>query len=63
MRPKGRGRLIHISDFINEETGRLVVQDSDGKVTQDARKIIYPGKNADDWWNTAQCGNNYATEA
>jgi len=25
-----RGRLIHVSDFINSASGRLVIQESDG---------------------------------
>lgn len=28
--------------------------DKDGKVTHDARKIIYPGANGDPWWDTKQ---------
>ena len=44
---KGRGRLIHVSDFINEADGRLVERDDDGEIIQDAQKIIYPGANGD----------------
>jgi hypothetical protein len=51
---KGRGRLIHVSDFINEADGRLVERDDDGEIIQDARKIIYPGANGDPWWDTEQ---------
>jgi hypothetical protein len=54
LRKKGRGRLIHVSDFINEEDGRLVLMDADGKITEDARVIIYPGSNGDSWWDTKQ---------
>ena len=54
LRRKGRGRLIHISDFINEEDGRLVLLDEKGQIIQDARKIIYPGANGDPWWDTKQ---------
>jgi hypothetical protein len=54
LRKKGRGRLIHVSDFINPETGRLVVRDADGNITRDARKIIYPGSDGDPWWDTKQ---------
>ncbi|KAG5221653.1 DDE family endonuclease [Salix suchowensis] len=54
LRKKGRGRLIHVSDFINPETGRLVVIDKHGKITHDARKIIFPGSNGDAWWDTKQ---------
>ena len=53
-RKKSRGRLIHVSDFINEENGRLVVQDEHGNITKDARVIIYPGTNGDAWWDTNQ---------
>lgn len=54
LRKKGRGRLIHVSDFICSETGRLVLQDQDGKIIRDARKIIFPGANGDPWWDTEQ---------
>jgi hypothetical protein len=51
---KGWGRLIHVLDFINEEDGRLILQDQDGEIVQDARKIIYPGSNGDAWWDSSQ---------
>lgn len=47
---KGCGRLIHVSDFINSQSGRLVAHDEDRKFRQDARRIIYPGANGDSWW-------------
>lgn len=54
LRKKGRGRLIHVSDFINEENGRLILLDENGRIIQDARKIIHPGANGDPWWDTKQ---------
>ncbi|KAG1853682.1 hypothetical protein F4604DRAFT_1933119 [Suillus subluteus] len=36
LRKKGRGRLIHVSDFVNEEDGRLVLQGPDGEIIKDA---------------------------
>lgn len=54
LRKKGRGRLIHVSDFINPETGRLILRNPDGSVARDARKIIYPGSNGDAWWDCEQ---------
>ena len=33
---KGQGSLIHVSDFINEEDGWLVLSDADGKIIEDA---------------------------
>ncbi|TFK91730.1 hypothetical protein K466DRAFT_482133 [Polyporus arcularius HHB13444] len=54
LRSKGRGRLIHVSDFITESTGRLVLLGDEGEVLEDARKIIFPGSNGDAWWDTAQ---------
>jgi hypothetical protein len=65
LRKKGRGRLLHVSDFIVEATGKLVLNkeqivtdnakppEERLKVT-DARRIIYPGKNADPYWNLSQ---------
>jgi hypothetical protein len=54
LRKKGRGRLVHVSDFINEEDGRLVLLDENDQIVRDARKIIYPGANGDPWWDTKQ---------
>jgi hypothetical protein len=65
LRLKGNGRPIHISDFICEPTGRLALTDaqlvahallpkSQQLRTTDARKIIYPGKNHDKWWDMPQ---------
>ena len=47
---KGRGRIIHVSDFINEEDGWLISCDADGNIVKDAWKIIFPGANGDAWW-------------
>ena len=54
LRKKSRGRLIHVSDFINEEDGRLILLDETGQKIRDARKIIYPGSNGDPWWDNKQ---------
>ncbi|KAF8576700.1 hypothetical protein K439DRAFT_1655209 [Ramaria rubella] len=64
----GEQQLLHVSDFILESTGWLVLSAqkiSDlkhlGKWTShleafqgDAHKIIYPGKNYDAWWDMKQ---------
>ena len=54
LRKKGRGRLIHASDFIEEVNGRLLSFNSDGTVRRDARKVIYPGSNGDPYWDCDQ---------
>jgi hypothetical protein len=65
LKKKGNGWGIHISDWICEPIGRLALspeQLADQaalpaaarlKVT-DTRKIIYPGKNHDAWWDLDQ---------
>ena len=50
MRRKGKGQIIHVSDFINKEDGRLIKRNADGEIIEDARKIIYPGSGGDAWW-------------
>lgn len=50
LRKKGRGRIIHVSDFINEEDGRLILHGHDNEIIKDARRIIFPGANGDSWW-------------
>lgn len=67
LRQKGNGRAVHVSDFLCEksDTGRLnltteqitahaLLPDSEQLKTIDARKIIYPGKGKDDWWDLKQ---------
>ena len=53
-----------MSDFIVELTGRLTLPEAEiekqkhlpesERIVEDAREIIYPGKNAEGWWNAAQ---------
>jgi hypothetical protein len=50
--PKGKGKLIHRSDFISTE-GKLRYQDADGNWI-DAGKTIFPGAGGDRWWNSEQ---------
>ena len=54
LHKKSQGRLIHVSDFINEEDGQLVLLDENGKIVCDARKIIYLGSQGDPWWDNKQ---------
>ncbi|THU88378.1 hypothetical protein K435DRAFT_866342 [Dendrothele bispora CBS 962.96] len=54
LQKKGNGRFSHVSDFINQVNGRLILRDADGNIIRDARRVIYPGANGDDWWDTAQ---------
>ena len=51
---KGRGRLIHVSDFVEEENGRLIVRNEEGDVVKDVRCITYPGVGGDAWWDHNQ---------
>jgi len=51
---KGRGRIIHVSDFVEEENGRLIICNQDGDITKDACCIIYPGSGGDPWWEHTQ---------
>jgi hypothetical protein len=51
---KGRGRLIHVSDFVEEDNGRLIVCNQEGAVVKDTRCITYPGSAGDPWWDHAQ---------
>jgi hypothetical protein len=65
LKKKGNGRGIHVSDWICETTGRLALtleqiaaqadlpEEARLKIT-DARKIVYPGKNHDAWWDLEQ---------
>ncbi|KAF9455258.1 hypothetical protein BDZ94DRAFT_1115182, partial [Collybia nuda] len=54
LQKKSRGRLIHVSNFITEAGGRLVLRDELGNIIEDARKIIYPGAKGDPWWDCEQ---------
>ncbi len=46
---KGQGRLIHVSDFVKKENGRLIVCNQEGVVVKDAQCIMYPGTGSDLW--------------
>lgn len=54
LRKKSRGCLIHVSDFLNPENGRLILRGTSGDIIEDAHKIIYPGSKGDPWWDTEQ---------
>ena len=51
---KGRGWLIHVSDFVEEENGQLIVTNEEGDVVKDVCHIIYPGVGGDPWWDHKQ---------
>ncbi len=51
---KGHSQLIHVSDFVEEENGRLIVCDEEGDVVKDVRHIIYPGISGNPWWDHKQ---------
>ncbi|EAU83213.1 hypothetical protein CC1G_11674 [Coprinopsis cinerea okayama7 len=64
LRKKGAGRSQMVSDFIVELTGHLKLTNElieaqrplpEGQhIPEQAREIIYPGKNADGWWDAKQ---------
>jgi hypothetical protein len=64
LRSKNTGRLIHISDFILETTGRLKLTNDEFLKSQednttkpdaaDAATVIYPGSKGDSWWDMEQ---------
>ena len=51
---KGCRRIIHVSDFVEEENGRLIIRNEEGVVVKDARCITYPGSGGDAWWDHTQ---------
>lgn len=69
LRSKDRGRLIHISDFICETTGRLVITEDRAQIQNpvpsvtDAAVVIYPGTKGDPWWDMNQLINQVKTQA
>ena len=65
IRKKGGGRAVHVSDFICETIGRirltpeqiskqLLLNPNLRLPAFEARKIIFPGKGFDDWWDLKQ---------
>jgi hypothetical protein len=65
IRKKGNGRVIHVSDFISETIGRIKLSDdqisdqlrlpAEARLAAfEARKITYPGKGFDAWWDLTQ---------
>jgi hypothetical protein len=55
--------LIHNSDFIEQNNGRLLTLNEDGSVKRSARKIIFPGANGDPWWDCIQLINQVKNQA
>jgi hypothetical protein len=51
---KGHGQVIHVSDFIKEENGRLIICNKEGNMVKDAQCIIYPGIGTNAWWDHTQ---------
>jgi hypothetical protein len=57
LRKKGRGRAIHVSDFLCETIGRLQLNEeqkileSANNIPHEARVMMNPGINNDGWWN------------
>ena len=51
---KGWGRLIYVSDFVEEENRHLIIHNQEGVMVKDARCITYPGTGGDPWWDHAQ---------
>jgi len=65
IRKKGGGCAVHVSDFICETIGRLKLSEEQIReqlelpselrlAAFEARKIIYPGKGFDAWWDLKQ---------
>ncbi|KAI7938769.1 hypothetical protein MJO28_014348 [Puccinia striiformis f. sp. tritici] len=75
FRSKSLGRLIHISDFIVETTGRLELSDDQfNRLTEDpqaqvkpssrdAATVIYPGAKGDAWWDMPQLCDQIVNKA
>jgi len=51
---KGQGQIIHVSDFVEEANGHLIICNQDGIVVKNAQCITYPGAGGDSWWEHAQ---------
>ena len=65
IRKKGNGHAIHVSNFISETIGQirlsedqiadqLMLPEEHCLAAFEARKIIYPGKGFDAWWDLSQ---------
>jgi hypothetical protein len=55
LRQKSKGKLLHAADFIWEgKYARLRIPGEPPSDLTDSRRIIYPGKNADPYWDGAQ---------
>jgi len=54
LQKKGCSHIIHISDFVKEENGHLIICNKEGDIIKDAQTIIYPGVGSDPWWDHTQ---------
>ena len=46
---KGCRWIIHVSDFIEEENGHLIIRNEEGIVVKDAQCITYSGSGGNPW--------------
>ncbi|CAG8760092.1 22769_t:CDS:2 [Rhizophagus irregularis] len=57
LHKKGKGKAIHVSDFLCETIGRLQLNEKQKllekmiNISHEARVIMNPGTNNDSWWN------------
>jgi hypothetical protein len=51
---KGRGRIIHVSDFVEEENSHLIICNEEGIMVKDTRCITYLGSGSNAWWDHVQ---------
>ena len=54
LQKKGRGRIIHVSDFVEEENGWLIICNKEDDIIKDAQTTIYPRVGCDPWWEHTQ---------
>ncbi|CAG8827726.1 14992_t:CDS:2, partial [Cetraspora pellucida] len=66
LQKKGEGRSIHVSEFLTDICGRLVLPDKmqpSDKFPREACVITYPGKNNDGWWKAEDLINQVTNHA
>jgi len=54
LQKKECSHIIHVSNFVKEENGCLIIHNEEGNIVKDARMIIYLGVGGDLWWDHMQ---------
>jgi len=63
LQKKGCGCLIHISGWVEEVNGCLVVRNAEGVIIKEVHKVVFPELNSNPYWDCMQLIEQVHTKA